>query len=287
MAKEPQSYSGTAGGQAFASSLSSSSNKALQDLIAQLSGGGTAQQRALQLERLREISTNQGIRGEYSKGKAFEDASGLMAVEQRKALEESLPMLVNAAEGAGTSKNALRALLITEQATRAAERSSALGAQQAVAYGQIQGNISGTLEALTRPNFEAERLLLGAMDVQRQSITPFIWGGQGSNRDSTAGNTGAAVAGSMEPFAFSNFKKEDTLSLDYQMRQARLSNAQGGGGSGSTQAAPAITSGAARLPDFSSFAPTSASSEAYARIASGIGANRISGSDLYGMSRSF
>jgi len=190
----------------FNNSIDQSSTDALAALIKSLLNGGDAQRKQQLKDRKQEIDTTRGIRGEYSKDEAFADAADLVNRQQRLALEESLPALTRAAESAGTSGSALRALLIQDASTRAAESSGALGAQQAVQYGQIQAGLSSTLEALTRPDTSNQELLLNAIrtqaEVTRNSMQQFTMAGYNSGPTAVANGVGVVAPGGIQPFDF-------------------------------------------------------------------------------------
>jgi hypothetical protein len=141
---------------------------ALNLLISQLAGGGTAETRARAADRNQEINTVRGERSAYSKQAAFSDAQGLIQQQQRRALESMLPSISRAAEDAGSSGGALRALLMQDSANKAAESASALGMNAAVNYGNISSNLSQVLEKLTQgdPN-GATALLVNALNVAK------------------------------------------------------------------------------------------------------------------------
>jgi hypothetical protein len=147
--------------------FSSGGDKALQDLINQLVGGGTPEQQASRAKRNEEITTVRGQRADYSKAAAFADAQGAMSQQQRKALEELIPQLTRSAEGAGTSQSSLRALMIQDAANKAAESSAALGLKASVDYGQIGTNLSSILEALTRQDNPQTKALLEAIQLSK------------------------------------------------------------------------------------------------------------------------
>lgn len=144
---------------------------ALNGLIQQLLGGGTQAQAQDRANRLSEIDAVRALRGDYTKEAAFGDAQGAMAQQMRATLEKLLPSIVRAAEGAGTSQNSMRALMLQDAASKAAESASALGLKAAVDYGGLSGNYSQVLEALTRaqqdPVMEA---LLSALGISKGAV---------------------------------------------------------------------------------------------------------------------
>jgi len=151
--------------------MSSANEAALNRLIQMLMGGGTPEMRQQQARRDAETGAVQDIRAGYSKNAAFGDAQGLISQQMRRALESMLPSINRAAEDAGSSGGALRALLLQDAANKAAESSSALGVQTAVQYGGISANLSGVLEGLTRVNPVATEALINALNVAKGAVT--------------------------------------------------------------------------------------------------------------------
>lgn len=129
--------------------------------------------------RGQEIQSVRAQRDQYSKGQAQADAEGLVSQQQRKALDELIPAINNASRGAGTSQGSMRALLLNQASTQAAEASSAAGLQASVDYGRISAGLSNTLEALTRADNSQAQLLLEAMRI-----------GQANNNSGGSSNAG-------------------------------------------------------------------------------------------------
>lgn len=140
---------------------------ALNQLIQALMGGGTADMKKQRAVRDNERQTVGNMREGYSKGAAFTDAQGLIAQQMRRALEQMLPSISRAAEDAGSSGGALRALLMQDAADKASESSSALGVKTAVDYGNISSNLSQVLERLTTPDNSVTQALIGALGVAK------------------------------------------------------------------------------------------------------------------------
>lgn len=144
---------------------------ALQALIAQLMGGGTKQQVSDQVARKNEINNVTQQRAGYSKDAAFADAQGLIAQTMQQALQQLVPSINKAAEGAGTSQSSIRALLLQDAAQKAAQSASVAGLGAATNYGQIATSLSGVLEALTRPNNDVSNALLNALGIAKGAVT--------------------------------------------------------------------------------------------------------------------
>lgn len=123
--------------------------------------GGTEEQRAVSDARLQEIERNRVTQAGYTKDAAFTDAKALSAYFQRTLMEQQLPGILRGAEGAGTSQGSMRALLQTRAAEVTAEQAAKIGIDAASSYGQINNQLAGTLEALTRqdPNSISAQLL--------------------------------------------------------------------------------------------------------------------------------
>lgn len=132
--------------------LSPENQKALDTLIQQLLGGGTAEQKKNSKERDLVTAVVQDLLQQYSKQQAFTDASGLMALNLKKSQEANAPAIARSIEGAGTSASSMQGLLASNLANDSALAASALGADQAKAYGVIQTNLSSLLENLSRPD---------------------------------------------------------------------------------------------------------------------------------------
>lgn len=161
---------GTQTQNASTQNMDPSSLAALQTLIAQLLGGGTQAMAKEQAARKGEVKTVQGQRAGYSKDAAFADAQGLMAQTMRRVMEQLIPSISRSAEGAGASQSSLRALLLQDAASKAAESASAQGLQAAQGYGQISTNMSQVLEALTRPDNSVTNALIQALGVAKGAV---------------------------------------------------------------------------------------------------------------------
>lgn len=161
---------GTQTQNASTQNMDPSSLAALQTLIAQLLGGGTQAMAKDAAARKGEINTVQGQRAGYSKDAAFADAQGLMAQTMRRVMEQLIPSISRSAEGAGASQSSLRALLLQDAASKAAESASAQGLQAAQGYGQISTNMSQVLEALTRPDNSVTNALIQALGVAKGAV---------------------------------------------------------------------------------------------------------------------
>lgn len=132
--------------------LSPENQKALDTLIQQLLGGGTAEQKKNSKERDLVIATVQDLLRQYSKQQAFTDASGLMALNLKRSQEANAPAIAKSIEGAGTSASSMQGLLASNLANDSALAASALGADQAKAYAGAQTNLASLLENLSRPD---------------------------------------------------------------------------------------------------------------------------------------
>ena len=144
---------------------------ALNELIAQLMKGGTPQMQE-QLARIAtEMSSARQIRSDYSKEAAFGDAQGAMAQTMRQSLEKMLPALTRSAEGAGTSANSMRALLLQDAATRSSEAASAIGLKASVDYGNISTNLTNILGQLASQSDPVTAQLMSALGIAKGAVT--------------------------------------------------------------------------------------------------------------------
>jgi hypothetical protein len=139
----------------------------LDQLIAQLAAGGTPEMQRQAAQRLALLQATQGQQAGFSKDAAFADAQGLMSQQMRRVMESLIPSISRAAEDAGSSGGALRALLMQDAAAKAAESSAALGVQTATNYGNISTNYAQVLEALSRGDPQAEQLLISALGTAK------------------------------------------------------------------------------------------------------------------------
>jgi hypothetical protein len=146
------------------------SAEALESLIRQLLGGGTPEIRAQQQTRTDEISRTRGQQNAYSKEMAFADSQGAVSAAMRRALEQLMPSITRAAEGAGTSANSMRSLLMQDAAQKAAESAATTGLNAAVQYGGLSAQFASVLESLTRPNPVNTEALIQALSVARGSV---------------------------------------------------------------------------------------------------------------------
>lgn len=154
-------------GNSVVNNMDPAAQAALMSLIQQLMGGGTQAMANDQAARKSEINKVTQQRAGYSKEAAFSDAQGLIAQTMRRAMEQLVPSITRAAEGAGASQSSLRALLLQDAANKAAESSAAQGLNAAVQYGGIASNLSQVLEALTRPDNTVTNALLQALNIAK------------------------------------------------------------------------------------------------------------------------
>lgn len=197
--------------------MSPQNQAALELLIKQLLSGGTAEMQAQRGIRDNERQNVEGIREGYSKANAFGDAQGLIAQQMRKALESMLPSINRAAEDAGSSGGALRALLLQDSAAKAAESSSALGVQTAVQYGGISANLSQVLEQLTRIDPTATNALLNALNVAKGAVSNTV----GTSTTNTLQNTTGSANKSTQESGTTNGTKN--VNTDYAPFQSNVS----------------------------------------------------------------
>lgn len=172
--------------------MSDSAMAAMDALIAQLLGGGTAEQRQQAAERQKETENTRKLQSDYSKSAAFADAQGAMAAQLRAALEALLPSITKASEGSGTSQSSMRALLLQKAAMDSADKAALLGLNTATSYGQISANLASILANLTAPNSEVTNSLIAALGAAKGSINPNAGSSSGGSYRPNAQSVGSS-----------------------------------------------------------------------------------------------
>lgn len=151
--------------------MSSTGRSSLNQLIAQLAAGGTDAQRKNRQLQLSQVNNLEALSRGYSRQNAFADAEGLLNQILRQALEQGLPSILQAQAAAGTSGDALSALLTQDLATRSSEAAAAQGLGAAVDYGQILAGLQGQkTDLLSSLTDEATNALLGALGIDAGSM---------------------------------------------------------------------------------------------------------------------
>lgn len=166
----------------------------LRQMVAQLAGGGTPQMKQQQAERNAEIATLQNNRAGYTKDAAFADSQGLIAQQTRRVMESLLPNINRAAEDAGSSGGALRALLLQDAGNKAAESASALGVNAAASYGSTFNNSSSILEALTRVDPSSVNALAQIVNALKGGVTNTTGTSTTVGTQDTSGTTNNSTA---------------------------------------------------------------------------------------------
>lgn len=198
--------------------------EALRILLSQLLGGGTPEQRTEAANRATEVQAVRGQRGDYSKEAAFTDAQGVMAQQTRLAMEKLLPSLVRSAEGAGTSQNSMRALLLQDAANKSAESASALGLKASVDYGSIGSGLSQILASLTQQNSPVTKALIDAINLSKgQTSTGATTASSGSSMASSDNNL-PRVNHNTYVNPFSNLMQSNLSSQPTQRMSSTLGN---------------------------------------------------------------
>jgi hypothetical protein len=205
-----QTQSGTQNTASNTQNMDPKSLAALQTLIAQLMGGGTNAMAKDAAARKTEINNVTAQRAGYSKDAAFADAQGLMTQTMRRALEQLVPAISRSAEGAGASQSSLRALLLQDAASKAAESSAAQGLSAAQGYGTISANMSQVLEALTRPDNTVSNALLSALQIAKGAVQNTQ--GQTTTTGTTTTTQAAADKKTVDYAPFQAPAKTDTMS---------------------------------------------------------------------------
>lgn len=147
--------------------MDAASFAALQELIAQLSAGGTTEQKVANARRDQTRQLVEQLLGQISPNMAFEESKGLMALNLQQALERNMPAIQKAIEGAGTSSSSMQGVLSQQMARDAALAAAALGGQQAAQYAAQRSNLANTLENLTRPTNDITKALMEALQLSK------------------------------------------------------------------------------------------------------------------------
>lgn len=140
---------------------------ALDTLIQQLLGGGTAEQKKNNKQRQALMSFVEQMLGEYSKKSAFEDAQNLMNLNIQQTMQKNMPAIAKSIEGAGTSASSMQGLISQNLARDAALGAGALGADQAKSYANASVNLASILENLSRPDNSIVNALTQALQVAK------------------------------------------------------------------------------------------------------------------------
>lgn len=160
-------------------------NKERQILNTQVAAGSTAYDpvtdiRKMSQERQAEIGRTRGIQETFSQQRASEVAKNLSEYFSRHLGEGAIQSITRGAEAAGTSASSARTLLGQEAVQRESEVAAKTGAELSTQYGQIQANLAGVLENLTKvdPN-NPIALLINALQAGRISSQANVGGGSG------------------------------------------------------------------------------------------------------------
>lgn len=177
----PSSSSGSAQNSSSSSSTSSSESftgiqdeealTVLKNLIKQLAGGGTDQQRETNQERKQTIQDTRATAQDYSKDKAFSDAKDIITQSLQSSMEKQMPAISKSIQGAGTSASSMQGLLSQKLAADASTAAGALGAEQAKAYGNISANLASVLERLTQNDSTTENSLINALALLKNTVS--------------------------------------------------------------------------------------------------------------------
>lgn len=152
--------------------MSAAGRSALDQLLAQLLAGGTEEQRRNLEASLIEQQAQEGLRASFSTERAIELSEGLVQQSIERAMQAALPQLALTASGAGSSGDALTALLTNEVARGASVDAAALSAGQVTDFGSLQAQLSGTLTSLVGGRGQGiTDALLAALNVDKGSQT--------------------------------------------------------------------------------------------------------------------
>lgn len=158
-------------GNSTTTALDPNSLKTLEQFITQLMSGGTANQKGEIQKRdaMTQFVTN--LLGLVSPEQANADAQGLMGQQLQKSLEQQMPALQKAIEGAGTSASSMQALIANRIAQDSAQSAAALGGEQQKAYAQSRAQLASLLEVFTRPQNTVENTLIQALNALKGAVT--------------------------------------------------------------------------------------------------------------------
>lgn len=158
-------------GNSTTTALDPNSLKTLEQFVTQLMSGGTANQKGEIQKRdaMTQFVTN--LLGLVSPEQANADAQGLMGQQLQKSLEQQMPALQKAIEGAGTSASSMQALIANRIAQDSAQGAAALGGEQQKAYAQSRAQLASLLEAFTRPQNTVENTLIQALNALKGAVT--------------------------------------------------------------------------------------------------------------------
>lgn len=152
----------------------------------------------------------EGLLSDYNKQNAFGDAQGLMALTLQKAMEQNMPAISRAIEGAGTSAGSMQALLANNASRDAALAASALGAEQAKSYGNISANLMQLLEATSRPDTAIMGALVQALNVAKGGTTTRQ--ATSSGTESKSSMSSGATTSSNKSISYAGDKEEENNS---------------------------------------------------------------------------
>ena len=124
--------------------MSQAGRQAMEQLLAQLSAGGTPAQRAIQEQQMRTMQQLDAQASNYTRETALADAEGLMQQMLRQSLEQTMPSIMLAQSAAGTSGDAISALLAQDMATRASQGAASAGVGAVADYGQVLASLMGS-----------------------------------------------------------------------------------------------------------------------------------------------
>lgn len=170
-AQNSSSSSSTSSSESFTGIQDEEALTVLKNLIKQLAGGGTDQQREVNQERQQTIQDTRATAQDYSKDKAFSDAKDIITQSLQSSMEKQMPAISKSIQGAGTSASSMQGLLSQKLAADASTAAGALGAEQAKAYGNISANLASVLERLTQNDSTTETSLVNALALLRNTTS--------------------------------------------------------------------------------------------------------------------
>lgn len=145
--------------------ISAIGRQALDSLIAQLAAGGTPSQRAAQQDVLRTIQLIDAQRAEFSSDRALALSEEAVQSNLQRSLEAALPSILLAGNAAGTSGDALSALLTQDLQTQAAGQAAEIGIDAVTNFGQISAGLLQDRSVLSQRQDPVANALIQALNV--------------------------------------------------------------------------------------------------------------------------
>lgn len=212
--------------------MSDSALAALDQLVANLSKGGTPQDQQRWAQIQSEIRANTLQQQKYSKESAQYDADTAAKAAQYEALQQMAPTISAGIDSAGTSGSAMAALLAQDAADQAARASAQLQLDAMISYGQIANQASGNSVELLKIDNPVTQQLLAALDIAKGAVTEST---QTTKANETSRwNENITTSGSSKSSGSSTTTQIDTIGPQSTL----TTNNSGGNNGGSTNSSP-------------------------------------------------